>query len=214
MRCLGAGWGCGRRLRLAVTLNPAAVCGCHALSGLGDPQQQTTQGVALGWYITPFQGWDAQQQTTQGVALGWYVTPFQGWGTLNNRLPRALPWVGMSRPFRAAILNNRPPRALPWAGMSRPFRAGGPSTTDYPGRCPGLVCHAPSGLGCSTTDHPGRCPGLVCHAPSGLGCSTTAYPGHCLGLVCHALSGLGSSTTDHPGALPWAGISRPCGADG
>jgi len=36
-----------------------------------------TQGVALGWYVTPFQGLKFCF-LTQGVALGWYVTPFQG----------------------------------------------------------------------------------------------------------------------------------------
>jgi hypothetical protein len=31
-----------------------------------------------------------------------YVTPLQGW-SLFGPFPRALPWAGMSRPFRAAI---------------------------------------------------------------------------------------------------------------
>jgi hypothetical protein len=38
-----------------------------------------TQGVALGWYITPFQGFvRVWRSITQGVALGWYIAPFQG----------------------------------------------------------------------------------------------------------------------------------------
>jgi len=36
------------------------------------------QGVALGWYVTLFQGLKFCLFLTQGVALGWYVTPFQG----------------------------------------------------------------------------------------------------------------------------------------
>ena len=38
------------------------------------------------------------------------------------------------------------PRAFSWAIMSRPFRACAGGRTPVPGRCPGLVCHAPSGL--------------------------------------------------------------------
>jgi hypothetical protein len=39
-----------------------------------------------------------------------------------------------------------PPRALPWAGMSRPVGACVDGGASYPGRCPGLVYHAPLGL--------------------------------------------------------------------
>jgi len=37
-----------------------------------------------------------------------------------------------------------------------------------PGRCPGLVCYALSGLKIMFIFNPGRCPGLVCYALSGL----------------------------------------------
>ena len=71
-----------------------------------------TQGVALGWYVVPFQGC--------------YVAPFQGFIDGMDSRPRALPWAGMSCPFRALL--------MAW--------------TPDPGRCPGLVCRALSGLLC------------------------------------------------------------------
>ncbi len=63
------------------------------------------------------------------------VTPLQGLSFPRLSPCRALPWAGMSRPFRAGYLDVTPLqgssfphlspcRALPWAGMSRPFRAG------------------------------------------------------------------------------------------
>jgi hypothetical protein len=46
-----------------------------ALSGL----RCCARFVALGWYISPFQGSDIRAYTVpQGVALGWYISPFQG----------------------------------------------------------------------------------------------------------------------------------------
>jgi hypothetical protein len=39
----------------------------------------TCPGVALGFYVTPFQGFvRVWRSITQGVALGWYIAPFQG----------------------------------------------------------------------------------------------------------------------------------------
>jgi len=69
----------------------------YALSGLY--LFYLTQGVALGWYVTPFQGFTFFY-LTQGVALGWYVTPFQGF-IIVVIYSRVLPWADILRPFRA-----------------------------------------------------------------------------------------------------------------
>ena len=50
---------------------------CNAFSGIKFCLF-LTQGVALGWYVTPFQGLKFCLFLTRGVALGWYITPFQG----------------------------------------------------------------------------------------------------------------------------------------
>jgi hypothetical protein len=55
--------------------------------------------------------------------------------------------------------------------LCRPFRARGWRESPLlPGRCPGLICRAPSGQSPSWRESPllpVRCPGLICRAPSG-----------------------------------------------
>jgi hypothetical protein len=119
--------------------------------------------------------------------LGRICLVLSGLGWVGGGVPRALPWAGMSRPFRTPRVMDGVPRALPWAGMSRPFRTprrGDPcsqgvalgwyvssfqdSTSGrsvFPGRCPGLVCLVLSGLG--GMSRPSRTRGDCVQGPEG-----------------------------------------------
>src|SRR5436309_1519055 len=87
----------------------------------------------------PLEPRKGRHRPAQGNALGGAMTP---------RSP-ALKGHNLLRPFRATglVLQAWSPRALPWAGLLRPFRAGDRGVIALPGRCPGLTCCAPSGLG-------------------------------------------------------------------
>jgi len=75
-----------------------------------------------------------------------------------------------------------------------------------PGRCPGLVRYALSGLIILFIFNPGRCPGLLCYALSGLIILFIFNPGRCPGLLCYALSGLIILFIFNPGRCPGKGV--------
>jgi len=85
----------------------------------------------------------------QGATLGSNVVP----ALRSERTPHIAAW-----PTRA--------RTIP---MRRSFRTHLHARSINPGRCPGLVCVAPSGHETRHAPNPGNCPGLICVAPLGRG---------------------------------------------
>jgi hypothetical protein len=112
-----------------------------------------------------------RNKSAQGNALGSHATPWLG---------AQRPWLARHRAFhRPQALKGRHNRRL-----FRPFRAEVFATGVFlPGRCPGLLCGAPSGQNLRrATSNPGRCPGLLCRVPSGQDPKrATSNPGRCLG---------------------------------
>jgi hypothetical protein len=96
--------------------------------------------------MPPLQGFDPGGYAHPGLRPGLvYLAPSglrSGW----VRSPRATPWAGISRPFRASIRVGTLTQGYALGWYISPLRGFDPGGYAHPGLRPGLVYLAPSGL--------------------------------------------------------------------